>query len=435
MDNRVLHGARYLVDTMMALPVFQSWSVATGMAGIALTFKLVDAGCEGEWNWYAERCLAQALTLQARVPIDRMDGGLFTGLTGLCRVLSVFANMHASYLPLKSWFDSQLLTWIQRTYSVACEQSGHPEVSFHAYDVISGPAGILSYVLDMRGENPSQAQSTALDRLLDHLLVLCCAHEDHADHLRFFIVPERAPYPAFARRYPAGATDCGFAHGVAGVLAVLSLCLLRQVRRDDLFSVVGQLAEWLLSHRVMRDDGLVWPSLVPEQKAILAGDTVWCYGASGTAWSLWLAGCACQNEQWQALAVQAMEAVFAHLKRVCTARSFLCHGIAGILQIVEGFLHMSSDRLFPQMKADLLAQLLLFYDPDLPSGFWSSRSPEAEPLQSGALLEGVAGLILTLAQEQLLSFRALAPFFLLTDVSTLSLVRHFHEDGSEGGRR
>lgn len=95
----------------------------------------------------------------------------------------------------------------------------------------------------------------------------------------------------------------------------------------------------------------------------------------------------------------------------------LCHGIAGVLLLVRGFVQVApEDPLFERMQDDLLCLLLSMFDPCEPSGF---RGGDHQ--SSRELLEGSAGVLACLA-TQMQAGNTASPLslpFLLTDGRSL----------------
>lgn len=405
------HLACYISSHEEAL---NSWNVATGTAGLALVYEALVPLSSSPWHERAERALAYTLALHAADPFASNEGGLFTGLAGVCRVLSSFAQTYPEYTPLKQHFDCLLYRWIQRQY--ASSEPRNEGVSFRDYDVISGPAGIASYVLSVVIASPSPDAVQALETLLNHLLALSQPSEHVAGHLRLFISPERAPYHTYAQRYPQGATDCGFAHGLPGVLALLSLCRILSLREHhELAQAIHTLANWLVAHRYEAAYQVRWPLVVPRNAPAVYGGGFWCYGASGIAWALWLAGVALQEQTWQELAIRTMKTIYQDLLECHDQLSpILCHGLAGMVPVVQG-LWQTDEAFFASFQQLLTQRLLEQFDASLPSGFQIQRHTQA-PIMQHPFLEGAAGIIGALLSIEGKS-KLLFPYFLLTECS------------------
>jgi hypothetical protein len=411
-----------------ALPASQDWTIARGSAGWSLLFHAMDDAFPNQgWNTHADNALAQTLFfLEAEDTVSPVPLGLFTGLAGVCLHISWLARDRKDYYPLHIRLDVLLFQRVLQAYQ--CDDARLENgVTFWDYDVINGLAGIGSYALGRQDD--SQARSV-LAMIIERFLFLSQWSDRTRGHLRFFIPPHCAPHTTFRENYPEGATDLGFAHGLPGPLAFLSLAWLHGVRQAGLREAIEQLGHWLYTYRLEAPGGVCWPAAVPQNLQLpAAGRPAWCYGTAGVAWALWLAGQALQDNCWQACAIQAMETVSHEIVVEHKLTSpMLCHGIAGVLQIAQGFAMRTAHPLFAPMQSHLLQQIVTMFHPAAPYGFGEQLQART-PLTPGEFLEGVPGIALALltAYTSDTTRNPLLPFFLLTDDEPVPLVSDAQE--------
>lgn len=377
------HLARYVASKDDMHPDLASWNLATGTAGLALLYEALVPIFPGPWHERAEGALAQTLVLLAADPYANDECGLFTGLSGVCQVVSLFAQLHPEYQLLKMQLDRQLCACIRRQY--ASSERLYEGVTFRDYDVISGPAGIASYLLSLVVKEPSSETAETFDCLLKRLIALSQPDAQNVNHPYLFIPPHRAPYRTYAERYPQGATDCGFAHGLPGVLALLSLCHILYAReRNDLSLAISTLARWLVEHGFETAQQVRWPLVISGASSTMPGGSFWCYGASGVAWALWLAGLAVREAMWQNLAIRTMKTIYHDaLKQNEYLSPILCHGLAGLLQVVEGFALYTNEAFLEHFRQLLLQRLFDQFDASLPSGFVTTQVLGSQAMGKG----------------------------------------------------
>ena len=370
------------------------FSVVYGHAALALLFGQLDRCFPGqEWDRVAHTYLVPAARSLEATPGPDLGPGVFGGLAGLCLVTHYLSRSGARYRRLLGTLDELLF---QQTIEVAYLPNPFPGgVGFGDYDLISGPAGIGAYLL-LRLEVPGVAP--ALDTVLDRLLFLSEWRDD--DQLRFFIPPEWQPTERHLEQNPHGATDCGLAHGVPGPLALLALARLHGVERPGLSEAIRRLADWVVAQQCEDAWGINWPYGVPpgsaEQPSGPTTRAAWCYGSPGVGRALWLAGCALEDSDLQDVAIEAMRAV---RRRPIEVRRIdgpiLCHGVAGLLQIVLRFANDTGQDFFVEMATELTEQLLGLFEPDSLAGF-RDIEPDGRKVDNPGLLEGAAGAALTL---------------------------------------
>lgn len=180
------------------------------------------------------------------------------------------------------------------------------------------------------------------------------------------------------------------AHGISGVLALLSRAVLRGVTVPGAVDAIGRVCHWFDRWRQPTGtDGAWWPGYLTIDN-LRTGDVEptqrprpsWCYGVSGTARAQQLAGLALADTVRQRDAETAMLAtvrVAAH--QTLGPEVGLCHGVAGLLHSAW---RMAADSSTPQLADELpgLGAHLIARLPD----------PAAHP----ELMDGAAGAALAL---------------------------------------
>ena len=198
---------------------------------------------------------------------------------------------------------------------------------------------------------------------------------------------------------PTARLNLGLAHGIPGPLAFLSLAHREGVETRGLDDAILRVADWIATHRCDDEWGVNWPTSIrldgiAEATPDKPSRCAWCYGSPGIARALWLAGAALNREDYRALALSALEAVF---RRPVRARQIdsptLCHGVAGLLAITLRFRHDLGGEMFSGEVASLVRQMLARFDPASLLGFRNMEFEEHEIEQPG-LLDGAPGVAL-----------------------------------------
>lgn len=385
-----------------AFPQVVNWtpgSVASGDAGLAVLVGYLDARQPGAgWDLQGHRLLTSAARYAEKRP--GFSHGLFSGFSGIAVAACGLSRGASRYRRLTEHLDAVIVSQVEA--AVADLRPRSTGVPVWSFDVISGLSGTGAYMLGRAEHDPGMRR--ALLRLLTALMDLWRAETDPpAWH-----TPTSAMEQAMARQHPHGNLNCGLAHGLPGVLAVLSLSRSRGVRLPGLSEVIEQIVDWLDGHRSDDAWGPNWPVAVPLSPS--TGNTTdvgpgshnepsrsaWCYGAPGVARALWLAGEAVNHEPARSLAIATMAGIYSRPvpERRIDSPTF-CHGVAGLLQITLRFSHDTGAPMFAKAAEDLLGQVLAAYDPGRPVGYYSVEPGGARVDQPG-LLDGAAGVALTL---------------------------------------
>jgi len=384
------------------LPIKLGWhpaSVAMGYAGLALLFGQLERCHPGEgWELRAHNCLELAV-----YECDDVGVGLFGGLAGVAMVAwSLSANGHR-YSRLVSTLDSALLRGLPALVArVNAESSGVP---YAAFDLISGLTGVAAYLL-VRADRPDYREH--LVQVLGSLLRLW---EEVDGRPRWHTPCEFVSHePKSRRRFPYGNLNCGLAHGLPGLLAILSLAALAGVIESETHKTIDAMADWLVTNRADDTWGLNWPNVigitrinarlqVPQfalEKVETPTHNAWCYGSAGVAASLWLASKALGVDRYAEVARNAMRAIMRRpqLERGIVSPTF-CHGLAGLMHVFARFAQSVDGHEFVPAVERIFCEIEEMYEPGSLLGFRSVELQGRRVDQPG-LLEGAPGVALAL---------------------------------------
>lgn len=206
------------------------------------------------------------------------------------------------------------------------------------YDLISGLVGLGVYFLE-RGP----AGREGLERVVDHLART--AIED-GDRITWLTAPALLS-SSQRERSPAGYNNCGLAHGVAGVIALLG-------RLDDERAVrlSAGATRWLLAQPL---DGS-FPAVV-DASGKSPSRTAWCYGDPGVALALWRAA---PSRDVVELAVASLSR---SVEQAGVFDADLCHGAAGLAHIANRFFHATGDERFRELAETWFDRVFDFHVP------------------------------------------------------------------------
>ncbi|BCB84990.1 lanthionine synthetase C family protein [Phytohabitans suffuscus] len=357
---------------------WEPMSMSYGDAGTALMCITLTEACSLDWsNAVGHQFLASAargMATTAHPPLN-----LFGGVPGLASVVAL-AGRGSGYRRVLSHLD----TWLH-AFLVAIVDSSAP-----TYDLASGLVGWGAW---LRLRPAERALRTAVVEALVRRLNA----EPDCRALRQISDPELGLRPA-----PFGYIDCGMAHGVAGVVALLALYALDgHPLKANAWRALADAAQWLADGAVEVNGSPQWPRVA---ELDVTGSTVpgivdrpgWCYGSPGIARAVWLAGRALGDEGYQWLAVRALRRSLEpdQVERLTTPT--LCHGLAGLLLITMLFAHETGDDAFSASVDTVARALLREYDENTPFGYRDIET-SGGPVDNPGFLDGAAGVVSVLA--------------------------------------
>jgi hypothetical protein len=383
--------------TPSTLPADSPWlaqSLYQGAAGIALV--PIERAHSGSGSWQSAHAWVTAAACEGVSAAD--DSGLHFGVPALAYVLHMAgADGIARYSTALATLDKDVAALTHRRVDAAFARIGSGALpDFAEYDLLHGLTGIGAHLLQ------HDTDSDALGRVLDYLVSLTAPVRLDGTVLPGWWVPHD-PHVRHSPNFRGGHANLGFAHGIAGPLALLAQALRRGVAVDGQHEAVDTICTWLDTWRQDSDAGPWWPQWItrdelrtgrPKQRG--PGRPSWCYGTPGLARAQQLAAVATHDTARQQMAESALVRCLsdpAQLAQITDGS--LCHGWAGLHQTAW---RANQDARTPEISERLLHvadRLVLFAR----AGPQEQAGPERHNpgiTDSDGLLEGAAGLALAL---------------------------------------
>ncbi|HEU4966338.1 MAG TPA: lanthionine synthetase C family protein [Candidatus Saccharimonadales bacterium] len=376
------------------LPVaWQGASLAGGNTGVALLASYAGQCLnDSKWDMVAHQYLTKAVN---EFDYQHPTFGLFDGVCGIPYVAVLASPDGAHYSRLKKSTDDYLVHWL-KNYLPNIEGTG---CSVVRYDLVSGIVGIVAYILSQDQAALPEHLVHICQRSLCYLVSQATSRNDNG--LPYFITPENIRHSDKLQQHPYGYSDCGVAHGIAGVIAVMALALRAGWTVPGLKESVASLSIWMISHTIQDENGINWPSAVSVKKdGTLNGSrgsrVAWCYGIPGIARALWLAGRELRNDEVSAAALATFDSLMKRPRKLWGVQSAnLCHGLGGILQATLRMYWDSGLPRFGTFAEDLTLDIVKMYDANTLFGF-QDYSANGTLWDNPRLLEGAPGIALVL---------------------------------------
>ncbi|MEU8403843.1 lanthionine synthetase C family protein [Nonomuraea sp. NPDC048892] len=357
---------------MTTPPHAPAQSLARGVAGTALLH--IERAHTGAQSWRAVHTWIQAATRDDISAAD--DAGLYFGAPAISFILHAAQIGHARRYDTAA-IDGSVTRLAERRLAHATARVDRgAAATFAEYDVFNGLTGIAALLIRYIPD------ADVLPSILSHLVRLTQSADDGLPG--WWVGHDPGP----ASPTPGGHANFGMAHGIAGVLALLSIASRDGIAVDGQADAIQRVCDWLDQWRQDGETGPWWPQWITrseletghvQQKEPLRPS--WCYSTPGIARALQLAGIALHDTARQHMAEHAMAACLADPTQLGhLTEPGLCHGVAGVYQTAW---HASRDALGPGITARLPGLAILLNKHDV-----------AERYYDGSLLDGSAGLAL-----------------------------------------
>lgn len=317
------------------------------------------------------------------------SAGLFYGAPAVAFVM--LTGAHPAYAAMLATLDEHVNDLTALKLAAAYQRISRGKLTRPGeYDLISGLAGLGVYHLLRHG--PAGSGMTAA--VLGYLVALAEPVRRDGESLPGWwsgTGPAGVPDPA----WPGGHLNLGMAHGIAGILALLSGAMRAGIQVDGQAEAVTELCAAFDRYRQGSTACPWWPAMItPGEHNRGKADSgrqarpSWCYGTAGQARAQQLAGLALGDQERMSTAERALAGCV--LDRQVTGLlidASLCHGWAGLVQALR---RAARDALSPRpLRAALRTARRGMED----------HLARAGPPASSGLLEGTSGI--QLAQNDL----------------------------------
>lgn len=410
-----------VIDFLEADSEWDPTTLSQGYPGLICLFTELNFFFPNEkWDAMNHHCVEKLV--QAIKQRGIYNSSLFAGTAGICLSLDIASQGNGNYSTLRSSLHSQLLKEIRANYLEPLYQAKQEGLGFppRLYDLISGLTGMLPYLL--RQTNRQDTLPIILE-MLSILVDLTKPLTVEGKHVPGWLIPAKYTNPG--EHCVHGCLDTGMAHGIAGVLCVLAKALHQGISVQGHQSAMRSIITWL--QKMQYNIGSfqnIWPSRFgahysphDHPEIITSCRDGWCYGAPGTAFSLFMAAHALQDPLLYDYALEAMRSACHRLNTNDSLDCLsICHGKAGALAIMHQMYLAAGIPVFAQTAEQICLKILKEYKEELPFGFkthTTSQDGTEKAVDSLSIIEGTIGIVLSLLFQQSRQSRSWLQIFLL----------------------
>jgi hypothetical protein len=197
--------------------------------------------------------------------------------------------------------------------------------------------------------------------------------------------------------------NLGLSHGIPSIIRILVYIYEKGILQSQCRELIEGGIYWILRQSLPVNNYSRYPTAIVPGMEPLASRTAWCYGDAGIASTLFFAGRALRQPDWEWAGISLMREV---AKRKDPAVTFvkdsgICHGAAGLAHFFYIFNHYAPCREFQQAEEFWKDQILFFGAKDFGLAGYKKWQPGSlgGPKSASGLLEGVAGIALVLAEH------------------------------------
>jgi lantibiotic biosynthesis protein len=329
---------RAIAGALESAPLLTDASLADGKAGLALFHgylsRAVGAAEAEAHAMLAEDRLDEAIEVLATTS---MSAGLYSGFTGVAWVVE---HLHRTFGEMEGSDDDEDINQeIDNALLAMVNQSPWRE----RYDLIGGLVGFGVYAVE---RFPRYSAVKCLEAILDRLDETA----ERSERGVTWLTPPELLSSNARESTPLGYYNLGVAHGIPGVIVLLSeLCRLG-IQENRARPLLNQAVHWLLGQRQPENGGpSSYASYVGPVFGSRPAHLAWCYGDPGVATALLVAARTTDTENWEHEALTiATRAAQTQPEASGIRESGLCHGALGLAHLYNCIYQAGGGELFAE---------------------------------------------------------------------------------------
>jgi subtilin biosynthesis protein spaC len=375
-------------------------TLSDGLPGILLLISELDLIFPSEnWNEKGNRFVGDIVSLIEKVGIYNFS--MYSGTAGLGLSINSLSKNGKYYKELTRDINSLLMYQLDNYF----KNINVEDVSIIDYDIISGLSGVVSYML-LYKQNYDMIKY--LEKSIDLLIaltrnkVIC-----ELEVMRLFVRSEKQMTLEESKLVPYGALNTSLSHGIAGVGVALAMAYFEGIIREGHEIALKNIIDFFEKYKRNAGRKVYWDTHITPDVIVGAAEEkklhfrdAWCYGAPGISIFYLYTGLALKNERYinisKSILLNSLNSIMGIYSPI------LCHGYAGLLEIVRTFYIFTNDPIFNKHLNCLLKRIKEYFSCEYRFGFANFEycGDKRNIEQKEGFLCGSAGIILSLLGSQ-----------------------------------
>lgn len=363
-----------------ALPQYEAWndcSLAQGYPSLAVFYsQLHHQYPEGKFDLVAHQYIQKIVDAIDATGLH--EASLFYGLAGICYAVATASQKRTRYRSLLEGLEARLITQLETNYlpSILNDVENSAPTSHLLYELLYGITGIGAYVLAEKDNSPAlypilQKIITTLIRRTEPIIV------NGVEVPGWYSAFEHQYIPEDKQNYPQGNFNTGISHGITGVLAFLSIAMIRGILLPGQKEAIKRIVNWLRAKAFTRNGQISWAERVTWDAEVYQACDFgymqrmgWCYGKPAILRTLSLAGLALNDKDLLGYSHRHFLEVFELEETAWNLPGpMFCHGLLGLYAMTKQMADDTRDPILLLKTQQLLDRVLGYFDPTAPFSF------------------------------------------------------------------
>lgn len=390
------------IDELFLLNEYVSYeksTLGTGYLGISMLFAELNYRYPNEeWDIYSDMYLKDIIEEINKNGFYSLS--LFAGASGVGFVTYCLSKLNPKYLPI----HNKIYKYISKNLELFLNTLNINDVKPFDYDIIEGIAGIINYYLNINDRESTHEIKLILQKLIQYGSFT----EIQGISMPKMYIPAKNQLTEIEKSMlQNGSINLGLAHGIIGIVIVLSLCKLKDISIPYQVETITNLIEFIDCNKINHDDNFFWIANLPIEQININNDSkildninmfrdAWCYGVPGIALSFLYAGLALERDD---LLNKAKLYLSQSIDRCLGVNEgIICHGYAGILLILLKFKHELNTLEYDEAIIIFKEHILKLYNKEYILGYKTFYNHK--DINAVGLLDGIAGICLSLLEVE-----------------------------------
>jgi lantibiotic biosynthesis protein len=371
--------------------IWDDRNLSQGFLSQALFFGVLNQAYPNQnWDYAAHKYLEKTVATLNKQHYGQPS--FYGGIFGLGFVAAFLSENGRRYQNLLGQIFAPVNKYLEKHLKNLETNIKNNRVRYSDYDVINGISGILRSLIFANRLDVKESIYGCL-----HYLVLLAKHNSR--NIPNWFIPPENQFPITERE---AIGNLGLSHGISGVLSILSIASIKGYEIEGQKEAIRSISNNLIHLNYK----FTWPSFIDldiyQNKKFInkkTNNAGWCYGITGISRALWLSGVALNDNQLKDFSIVSLKRMIDQWDSLSIPTSTLCHGYAGILQVINRMYLDSEDDTLREFSSYLAREIIdkFFHDSE-PFLFVNKEIVENKIYQFHhiSFLNGASGICLSL---------------------------------------
>ncbi|WP_066020854.1 MULTISPECIES: lanthionine synthetase C family protein [Clostridium] len=292
-------------------------------------------------------------------PYLNQGSGILNGYCGIGYMLLYLSKYGVNVEKALNSVNRRVKIVLEKKLESAKNNIKSNKVHYSDYDVIEGLSSSLRYLLEFKNLSIFK---DLINEIISYLIEI--TKTNNSKYPNYYIRADKVRDSGRSKRCPNGFVDFGAAHGIAGILSVLSIALSNRIKVEGIEKSIETLLNKFNQFMIVDGKISYWPGILGIEdylnntKGVNYNKYGWCYGTSGITRAIYLAGQALDEKKYKDVAINILSDFCRNINNADVNGYSLCHGYSSILLVLNEMYADTDVGLFKE-TSDIIADKIV----------------------------------------------------------------------------